>query len=403
MRRTTTLLFLLAALGAGACGTQSPGNDLDSSSGSGNASGNNTTTGGSSETGGGGASATPEKTVLDDRQVSYTEALRTASLKLLRNLPTLDQIKKVDGASDKRAAYEAEIDAMLADARFTERMIKWWKDTMRQGGDGANGKPSRDTAPIFAARVMAEDRPYSDLFTAQKGTCPTYDYANHAFVDGDCNNNVPTHAGVLTNPGVMMQFYGNLAFRRVRWVQEIFVCTKFPAEYAEKPIQKNGSDYVSPWDFASVATAPINFQDTQSVICANCHTTINHIAPLFAQFDANGMWTDKIQVKTPAVPDPLPSEMSHWLRAGEVTSWRLGQAAADLPALGQAIAADPDVAECAVARMYNFVMSKEDIVSDLATVPPDVLKPYVDDFQKNGMSLKKTLRAVLTSDDFVRY
>ena len=72
------------------------------------------------------------------------------------------------------------------------------------------------------------------------------------------------------------------------------------------------------------------------------------------------------QVKTPTVPDPLPTEMSHWLNAGETPGLAYqGAEVKDLPELGKAMAADPDIAECAVARMYNFAMSKEDIVSDL--------------------------------------
>jgi hypothetical protein len=344
-----------------------------------------------------------ERTALDDRKLDYNEALRTASLKLVRALPSLAQIKAVQNASDQKAAYEAELDAMLADVRFQERMIKWWRDIMRQGG-GANGDaPSRDTAPVFAARLVVEERPYTDLFTATGNTCPTYDAATGAFADGECANNVPAHAGVLTNPGVMYQFYGNMAFRRVRWVQEVFVCTKFPAEYSEAPVEMNGAEYVSPWDFQSVAGQPINFLDTSSVICANCHTSINHIAPLFANFDMNGMWTDSIQVQTPLTPDPVTTELSHWLREGEQTAWRLGVPAADLTELGQAMAADPDVAECAVARAWNFAMSKEDIVSDLATVPLSVLQPHVDEFTTNGMNFKQVLRSIFTSDDFVRF
>jgi hypothetical protein len=341
--------------------------------------------------------------LLDARPKDYNEALRTASLKLLRQLPTLAQIKAIASAKDQKAAYEAAIDAMLADPRFQERMIKWWKDVMRLGG-GANGKaPSRDTAPTFAARVMAEGLPFSTLFTASSNNCPTYDTDNHAFVDGDCKSGAPAEAGVLTNPGVMYQFYGSMAFRRVRWVQEIFVCTKFPAEYSGTPVHKGSADYTSPWPFESVATAPIDFQDTKSVICANCHTTINHVAPLFANFDENGAYQGKISVKTPTAPDAVPTEMSHWLQPGETTWWRMKTAAPDLTALGAAIAKDPDVSECAVSRMWNFAMSKEDIVSDLATVPAAVLKPYLAEFQGDGQNLKKTLRAMLTSDDFTSF
>jgi hypothetical protein len=344
-----------------------------------------------------------QKTFLEQRPPDYPEALRTASLRLLRGLPTLEQIKTVAASGDQKAAYEAEIDKMLDDPRFNERMIKWWSDVMRMGGGAQNGKPSRDTAPIFAARILADELPYTDLFTATKNNCPTYDFQAHAFVDGECTNGAPAQAGVLTNPGVMYQFYSSMAFRRVRWLQEIFVCTKFPAEYSEMPVHMGTSDYTSPWVFGSIAAAPVNFQDTASVICANCHTTINHVAPLFGNFDDAGQYQGTIQVKTPIAPDAVPTELAHWLNAGEKTSWRLGEEVADLTALGAAVAGDPDVAACAVTRMWNFAMSKEDVVSDLATVPAAVIQPYLVEFSTNGLNMKKTLRSMFTSDDFVRF
>ena len=30
---------------------------------------------------------------------------------------------------------------------------------------------------------------------------------------------------------VLSQYFANMAFRRTRWIQETFVCTKFPAEF----------------------------------------------------------------------------------------------------------------------------------------------------------------------------
>lgn len=400
--KTTWLLGLLAAFGASACSSAGP-TSLDPGQNN-NANPTGGDTGENGATTGDFDNPPPvPKTVLDDRVINYSDALRTASLKLVRNLPTLQQIKTLSGATDQRATYEQQIDELLNDPRFTARMVKYWQDTMRQAGGAVDNKPSRNTAPVFAARVTVEGRPYSDLFTANSNTCPTYDGATNMFTDGDCNNGVDTHAGVLTNPGVMMQFYSNMAFRRVRWVQEIFACTKFPAEYAVQPTQINGADYTGPWAFDSIAKSPIDFQDTSSVVCANCHVTINRIAPLFANFDANGQWMNSSQVITPTVPDPLTTELSHWLNPGESTAWRKGVDVKDLPELGQAMAKDPDVAECAVARMYNFAMSKEDIVSDLATVPTEIIQPYIDEFKGNGMNLKETLRAILLSDDFVKF
>src|SRR4029077_19349351 len=95
----------------------------------------------------------------------------------------------------------------------------------------------------------------------------------------------------LTDPGLMAQYYANMAFRRVRFVQETFVCSKFPAEFSATPKPMGAGAYTSPWDFGSIqggAAAKVNFQDTTAVICANCHTTLNHLAPLFGHFDQKG-------------------------------------------------------------------------------------------------------------------
>jgi hypothetical protein len=398
MAKLSILLPLCTALALVGCGSESGGDGQGSVEG-GDQQGDSTGSG----TGTPGPDVTTFETALNDRVVDYNEALRTASLKLNRRLPTLAQIRAVETAADPKAEYELQLDAMLADPAFNSRMVKWWRDTLRQGGGAADGAPSRETAPVFAARLTVEGRPFRELFTAATNTCPTYDGETGAFTDGDCQNGVPTHAGVLTNPGVMYQFYGNMAFRRVRWLQEVFVCTKFPAEYSDTPISKGGSDYITPWEFETVATAPVDFQDTKSVICANCHTTINHIAPLFGAFDAMGQYTNGFAVFTPSVPDPLPTQLSHWLRDGETTAWRFGQPVADLVELGAAVADDTDVHECMVARMWNFVMSKEDIVTDLSTVPTEVLQRYQDEFNASDQNLKATLRKMFVSDDFVRF
>lgn len=410
MKTSSILITVFATLALGAAACKSPSTGLkgtpdDTETGEGGTGGAQTiVTDTVVNIDQGGAQFDPDsKDALAQRKLDFNEALRTASLKLNRGLPTMAQIKRVANATDKRKAYEAELDAMFEDPRFEARMVKWFQDFMRLGGGANDGKPSRNTAPVFAARVVVEEQPWSEIFTAASNTCPTYDADTSTFNDGDCQNGVPKVSGVLTDPGAMYQFYGNMAFKRVRWVQETFLCTKFPAEYSDKPVQMGAADYTSPWEFETVGNDPIDFRDTSSVICANCHTTINHVAPLFANFDDAGQYQGSIQVMTPTAPDPVKTELSHWLRAGEKMHWRLGLEVSDMAELGAAIAADPDVSECAAARAYNFAFSKEDIVTDLATVPPAVLDKYVDLFEKNGQNLKKTMRAIFASDDFVRF
>lgn len=362
-----------------------------------------------SSSAGSGAGGGLTGTVLDQRKTSYTEALRTASFKLVGNAPTLQQIEDLRTAPDQAKAYEEQIDAMMADARFSKRMIVFWQNTMRQGGPAGGGKPSRDTAPTFAARLTVEGQPFTNLFTAPTNNCPTFD--GKAFVDGTCTNG-PVTAGILADPGLQAQYYGNLAFRRVRFFQETFACRKQPAELSAMPtpIGTSGQSYTSPWKFESIAGTDnggrVDFHDVSSAICANCHGTSNHRAPLLANFDEAGKYQPTIQVQTPIAGLPF-SVMEDWLpQTGtppEGPAWKLGVPTKDLAELGAAMAADDEVMSCAVARVWNYAMSKGDIVIDAANVAPEVIAPLYKDFKQNGYNLRKVVRATFIHEDFVRF
>ena len=72
-------------------------------------------------------------------------------------------------------------------------------------------------------------------------------------------------------------------------------------------MKPDAQGYTGRHPFASVAgpaTGRINFQATGALVCANCHSTLNHIAPLFANFDENGIYRETIAVKTSLVGTP---------------------------------------------------------------------------------------------------
>lgn len=408
--------------------TTSGGTTTASSSGStstGTSSSGSTSTGTTTGGGTGGGPVVAKKTALDDRTLSYTEALRTASLKLVGDVPTLKQIQELDktAKADQPSKFAAMVEDMLGDVRFKARMVEFWKNTMRMGGPASGPKPSRDTAPTFAARLTVEQGKFTDLFTAATNTCPTFDGSN--FADGTCDNG-PVTAGILTDPGVHAQYYGNLAFRRHRFIQEVFVCHKLPAELTKNTVAKGAGTYTSPWPFESIAGpgngGRIDFLDTSSVICANCHSSANHRSPLFAQFDENGKYqplgpNGEYSVQIPLDGLPL-SKFSDWLPEGEMTAWRdthmpscmeyqnglfCGKTAKDLAELGALMVQDPEVQACPVRRMWNYVMSKGDIVIDAADVPNEVIKPYLTIFTGGNYNLRAVIKAMITSDDFARF
>lgn len=361
---------------------------------------------------------TPEeqvKQILDARKADYGEALRTASLKLRDELPSLAEIKQIEGARDdaaKKVVYDKLVDDMIASPEFTATMVKFWKDTFRTAQVGAlqNGQPNKDTAANFAAQVVVESRAYSELFTATANTCPTYDGATNAFTPATCAKGpaaTPT-VGVLTDPGLQAQYFANMAFRRVRFIQETFACSKFPAEYSATPKPLGNGTFTGNFPYESITgkqntpKAKIDFQDTSAVICANCHVNLNRVAPMFLNFDDKGLAQAGSQVEVPIPGTPKAARIDY-LPDAEGYAWRAGKPVTDITTLGAAIAADPEVQRCAVNRVWNYAMSRGDIVNDLATVPNAVTDPYVKDFTANGQKLKETIRGIFKSEDFVKF
>jgi hypothetical protein len=397
---------LSGCLGGAPTGGTGTGTGTGTGDGTGSGTGDGTGTGtGNGATGG----TTKPDPNLAARQIDYGQALRTASLKLVGSLPSLDEQAGVSDAT----TYAAQIDKYLADPRFALQIKSYFSDMMKMGGvlkatvGQTTVNVSLDTAPTFAAELVVKDQDLTGLFTATTNTCPTLSADGATFTDAACAvaNGLKT-AGVLTDPGAMAQFYSNMSFRRARWIQESFACTKFPAEYSAAPVAKGNGQYTSPWKFESVTGgtgALINFQDTGSVICANCHTTMNHFAPLLANFDAAGVYQTTIQVRTPTPLAPI-TKIGDWLPTGETFTWRFGNAAVtDLTGLGAQIAADPAVQKCQVQRAWNWAMSKTDIVNDLAVVPDSTIKDVMTVFTSSGNKMKPTLKAIFTDPNFVMF
>ena len=67
------------------------------------------------------------------------------------------------------------------------------------------------------------------------------------------------------------------------------------------------------------------------------------------------------------------------------------------------MALDEEVQACAVARVWNFAMSRGDIVNDAANVPTEVIAPLVADFKTSNGNLRATMRQIFLHPDFVRF
>jgi hypothetical protein len=342
---------------------------------------------------------------LANREYDYNAALRIAALRLTGDLPTMAEILEISAPTDnaiKKQLYDARITEYMSRPTFARQMFYFWRDTFKMGET-----PEMDTAPALAAQLSTDPAgSYMGLLTQSANNCPTFDENTGVFTPAECTGNGPK-AGVLGNPAAMAQYFGNFAFRRVKWVQETFDCVKFPVELDGAPQEIGAaSPYTGQWPFTSIAGTDnggrVNFQDVSAVICANCHQTLNHLAPLFANYDEAGVFQPTISVPTPLDGGPL-AEISDYYPAGETTAWRFGVPTPDIPSLGTAMAADPDIAKCGVARIWNWALGKTDIVDTLQEVPIETVQSQVDAFTADGFKLKNMIFAVYTSDDFTRF
>ena len=142
--------------------------------------------------------------------------------------------------------------------------------------------------------------------------------------------------------------------------------------------------------------------------------TNNNAAGGFTQISALGQNNRYNNITIDAVPtndsfgleaNGLPSQ-NQPLSYDAIEEYNISTANYDVTnkrAVGAAIAADPAVQACAVNRMWNYALSRGDIVNDLATIPTAVTEPLVKDFVANKQNLKATLTAIFKSEDFVKF
>jgi len=356
-----------------------------------------------------------DKLALTDQNVDYMLALRSAALKLTGNYPTFSEINELRTAPDQSSTYAARIDAYLASAAFTREQITFWRNTFRMGTQDTVGTPpaKMDFAPTYAAQLVVTEQPITNLVTATTGTCPTYTVATNTFstaATSNCTNNGAVAAGVLSDEGVQMQFNSSMAFRRARWVQETFMCSRFPAEQTGTPVKYPGGTYNSPWPWNSISgkeslpTARVDFQANDVLICANCHSSLNHIAPLFGKFNSSGVFTagNAFQVTTP-IPGEPATILADWLPSGETTAWRYMKPATTIPELGAAIAADPGFSRCVATRMWNWAMSRGDVVNDGLPLTDALANQLTTQLVAENYNVKKMLKRIFTDPYFVRY
>ena len=230
----------------------------------------------------------------------------------------------------------------------------------------------------------------------------------------------------------------------------MFACTRYPAELSKTPKQVGPYLYSSPWPLDSVTNAAQGFQanfidsvrprrvkdgKTQPNLkeyvdfkadCQNCHSSLNHRAPLFSVFDQVGFRDNNnlTMVTSTATFSPF-AQIQEYLYSCNPTAadtsanpvckgvlaWKFegkrfdfgGSSIMDYPGFGAEMANDPQVAQCFMKRAWNYAYSRDDIVNELALVPDDVVADLTAAFTQNNYNMKAALLKLYTSANFIRF
>ncbi len=297
-------------------------------------------------------------------------------------------------AADDPVTFEAALSALLDDPALGFRAAFVWNEQLHLAAFGEDGsrwqeidglaRRSLNWEPLAGVMaVVNEDRPMSDLVTAQEWP------ANEdvAEVTGRAWSGEPGEwvalpyadgrpmAGMLSTAGLWARHAAdatNYHRRRANLVARVFVC----ADFFDRDVNFELAT-------ADVASASVEDAVRTDGACTTCHASLDPLAGFFGGFGERSE----------------PSELRPWLQwspaladfsAASFTPGWYGVPAADLSELGPIIADDPRFPRCIARRTYEWLTG-----ADFAAEPDR--ERIVVDFVEGGLVFDALVRSIVAT------
>ncbi len=244
-----------------------------------------------------------------------------------------------------------------------------------------------EAAGRLAAHVVAEDRPWSEVVTADYTLADEivatvwglpYDWSRSGWQVTRYEDGRP-RAGVLSDGWVftrMPSTENNQNRERASLIANALVCHDYPGRPVTIPPDIDLTD----------ASAIANAIETNEV-CVGCHQTLDPLANAFYAHYA-------LRFPEYEYEYPLQQYTPGAAASAEPARW-YGQPIDDLTELGRAIADDPRFSICAVRRFYSELMHVP--VED---VPQEAIARLLPVFSDSDLNVRELVRAIVMSDAF---
>lgn len=343
--------------------------------------------------------------VVETKAVEHMEPvalLTRASLDLRGVRPSVEEIEAVEADP---LAVEDLIDGFLQDERFAGRVRSLYADiyltkqdtwyvTAALAGLDAEDQPewaaSIGEEPLrILSRIADEDLPYTELVTGDwtmtndllAEAWPLEADEGDGWRVGHYTDGRP-HAGILSTNGMWWRYQSNATNAnraRANAISKIVLCT----DYLSKPITFERD--VDLLDADAVNDALVNNPG-----CAACHHSLDPLAAYLWGF----YYTDYYSAIDTAGYHPEREYL--WADyTDDVAPGYYGEPGYTLTDLGQSLAADPLLVECAADQAMSVLLQR-----DTSLVDQTDLNTHRAAFLDAGLRMRPLLRSVVDSDAY---
>ncbi len=405
MKRTTWMIWVAAVALAGcsegpAGGDGSGAGETDVGPGTAGTSGGETSadeTGSDETTQGDTGEPEPEPEYL-----SPDEHLVRISMALRGTRPSLEDL---DAVRQDPSRIPDFVDAYMQGPGFAETVRDLHNDALLTNVDGqlpalapledvqsfAISNSVMGTALHLIERIVVEDRPYSEIVTADTWVVDDIAAAVYGIDDGGSGwREVPIPsgrpaAGILSDNAFFLRHTSaNSNFHRGRAnaVSTALLCL----DYEDNNIELDeGIDLT---DAAAVATAL-----STNTACLACHDTLDPLASHFFAIAGNPMGN---QITGYPLPDLYDSQREDdWMASTGRAPAFYGEESSDIGTLGALISTDPRFSACTARRFYAYFLR-----TDLEDVSPGTIDTFDAVFTDSELQAKALIKAIMLSDDF---
>lgn len=321
--------------------------------------------------------------------------LTRISLDLRGVRPSIDELRAVRADPDTLDGF---VEDYLADPRFEARILEIFGEIYLTRADsfivGANQYTAGDRGAFvravgeeplrIVARVIAEDRPYTEILTADWTMANEalayawglpYPAGAQGWQESRYGDGRPA-AGVLATNGMWWRYgstESNANRKRANQVSRILLCN----DYLVRPI-----DFERDVDLLDEDA--VNDAINNNPGCVNCHASLDPFAAYFF-----GFWAfNSDSASESAVYHPERERLYDRLIGRSPAFY--GEPGSSLADLGRQIAADPRFPTCAVEQVFEALLRRESGLADMTA-----LTAHREAFLAGDLRVKSLIRSVI--------